>query len=322
MTTFITFHVDFSKKTADRIAKSETNWKNLVLYNLRRADEFFDRSLMIDLLFRSTSIFHPDSKRVVLTDHATEFSNLKNSVDIQRFSIDPTRITFSKLVAQINYLEDFDFSSSVVLLDSDILINSNLDDVFEKDFDVAVTYREYHKEMPINAAVILLKRGKKQQALDFLQTLYCCYRDKYPDDAWFGDQYALIDTIGQENYLQRCSDIVNANGIKVLLLPCDLYNFSPDDAAPAIRFSSIALELKDKKVIHFKGERKKLMTVYWQAYLAFHEQPGIKTFVKAFQSKLAIFSHVPAEFYMSTSLRVLRALKNPKLVFRKMMGNS
>lgn len=321
MTTFITFHVDFSKKTADRIARSGTKLKDLVLHNLQRADAFFDRSRMIDLLFRSTFMFHPNAKGIVLTDNSTQFPYLSDEIEIQTFPIDPTRITFSKIVAQIDYLKNFDFSSDVVLLDSDILINASLDHVFEQDFDVAITYREYHKEMPINAAVILLKRGRKQQAIEFLETLHTYYKDRYPEDAWFGDQYALLDAIGEENYRIRSSDLImTETGIKVLLLPCDLYNFSPDDAAPMIRFSSIASPLTEKKVLHFKGERKKLMNPYWRAYLAFQEQPGIQTFLQALQSRIAIAAHMPGELWHAFNLRLIRAFKNPQLVLKKIVG--
>ena len=57
--------------------------------------------------------------------------------------------------------------------------------------------------------------------------------------------------------------LIEVDGIKILLLACDIYNFSPDYESDLD-----VCELKDKKILHFKGPRKKYMELYWQYYLS------------------------------------------------------
>ncbi len=254
MTTFVTFHIDPNKKTADRIFK-ENNMK---------FDYENNYVAMIDMLFRSVSIFHFDCKKVVLTDFETNLSSLPNDIDIFRMELDPEQVMLSRLRSQIHYVKNHDLSSDLVLLDSDMLINGNLNSLFEQCFDIGLTYRGY-RDMPINGGIIFIPENGKQQAASFLEKAYNIYKSNYYEHStWWGDQYALIEAIGHDNFFQRSSDVVCVdNNTKVLLLPCDLYNFSPKN-----KFRAIATELKEQKIIHFKDSRKRLMYPYWNTYLA------------------------------------------------------
>jgi hypothetical protein len=56
--------------------------------------------------------------------------------------------------------------------------------------------------------------------------------------------------------------VVERDGCRLLLLPCSSYNFSPHN-----RYRAICSRLPDKAVLHFKGQRKRLMTPFWRAWL-------------------------------------------------------
>lgn len=260
MITFVTFHVDLDEKSISNVMKS---------YKLFNDD--FDYISMIDFMFKSALIFNPDCKKVVLTNHQTDFSTLQTQAQLFRTEIDLSEVMPSRLRAQIEYIKTHDFTSNLILLDSDMIVNSNLEPLFQRDFDVALTYID-KENMPFNGGAILINKNSKQKAIEFLEKVDRFCKTKYSSNTWWSDQQALVDAVGLEAFQQRKSDIIHTEpeGVKVLLLPCDTYNFAPH---PPDKVSSVASELSNKKIIHFRGDRKQYMKLYWTTYLASREQP-------------------------------------------------
>ncbi len=56
--------------------------------------------------------------------------------------------------------------------------------------------------------------------------------------------------------------IVEVDGAQILFLPCETYNFSPENEIASVRTG-----LHDKFLLHFKGPRKQLMKLFWDAHL-------------------------------------------------------
>lgn len=305
MITFSTFHVD-PKKDSNAILKS----------NIKNEGEY---SLLIDLMFRSASLFHPNCQRVVLTDYQTDLNYLDQNIKAHRIEVDPNGVPlmYSRLVAQIDYIRSNNFSSDMVFLDSDILINGNLESLFEKEFDIALTIRDLDI-MPVNWGVMLVSKNGGQQVIDFFEKILTIFKEKYfSGDVFWRDQYALMDAIGRDNFFNRTSDVIYVDGVKILLIPCDTYNFSPDNHLSKSTFSSIAFELKQKQIIHFKGERKKLMYPYWKCYLKHREQPGIGTSIKSIQTRISILLHMPADLFFTVVSGSTKILKKIKRKFMK-----
>ena len=277
MLTFVTFHVDSSKETAKKI------------YNQDNKDfrNDYNYILLINLLFRSVSIFHPNCRKVVLTDMNTRLAGLDDDIEVYRTSLDPESIMFSRLVAQFNYVNTQQIDSDIILIDSDMLVNANLEHLFEEDFSVALTYRylEAVKDMPINGGIIFLSRDRKQEAIKFLEKVYQIYQEKYLKDyqSWWGDQYALIDAIGFDNFHSRQSDVMLVDEQKIKLLDCEIYNFSPGRNP-----NSIVREHKDKVILHFKGSRKKIMPLYWQAHLSNKENFNLSRLLITLKTTLSL----------------------------------
>lgn len=250
MITFVTFHVDIAKSDIKKDTPLDS-------------DNFYNYQNTLKLMFSSVSKFHHDFNRVIMTDLTTDFSFLPSDIHIQRYAIDSREIMLSRLASQLSFLKSHDFSSDIIFLDSDILINHNLESFFTEDFDIALTIR-LEQEMPINGGIIYISKNSKESANIFFDKLHYSYTNNYKKNyQWWGDQYALADAIGWKKGEQLEPGLIEVDGIKILLIPCDIYNFSPDyDSELDV------CEFKDKKVLHFKGPRKKYMNAYWQYYLS------------------------------------------------------
>lgn len=275
MITFVTFHVNTSQTTADVIPNQHTAFSHGSIYEQ-----------MIALLFRSIALCHHQYHSVVLTDLQTQFHSLPKEIQIYRTDIDTHFIMLSRLKAQLDFLNHHDFLSDVIFLDSDMLVNANLEGVFQREFDVGLTNRELPEDMPINGAVICVSKRSKSKAIAFLQQVYDLYKMKYLDyGVWWGDQYALVDALDYHKLYRPGCDLISAGAFQVLLLPCEQYNYSPDVMNP----SSIVFELSHKRIIHFKGKLKDLMYPYWVTYLEPKERKRFHNAFKAFQNRLILF---------------------------------
>ncbi len=218
---------------------------------------------MIDMMFASARLFHPEAKTTVLTDPDTDFHGMEHSADrTVRSTIDNNRFMLERADAQSRYVQDSSFARPMVMLDSDILINAPLAPLFGRGFDVAVTWRD-NADMPINGGLLILNNTRPDVAKRFFSRFTAIYREKYSDQAaWFGDQLALRDCVGLGLADLAARETVEVDGCRILLLPCDTYNFSPDN-----RYGEICSELPGKVVVHFKGQRKRLMGPFWRAWL-------------------------------------------------------
>lgn len=218
---------------------------------------------MIDMMLRSARLFHPAMTGTVLTDAQTVLTGISASVRRVEYAINPQRLMYDRTMAQLNHLLASNFAMPLVLLDSDILINASLAELVRRPFDVALTWRT-NVEMPINGGFLLLNNQRPGAVRAFFKRFASIYQRNYADRAdWFGDQLALRDAVGLSHEQMVEHDIVEVEGCRVLLLPCDTYNYAPDNL-----LSDIMEPIEGKAVLHFKGQRKRLMAWYWNAHLA------------------------------------------------------
>jgi hypothetical protein len=124
--------------------------------------------------------------------------------------------------------------------DPDIIFKRSYESVWELDFDVAITRQDVRvfdqkgncltDLMPYNGGIILCKNEnyfphivmKMEEMTDDLQN-------------WYGNQIAMRQIV----------DVY-----KTLILPCSLYNYTPD------KYEDMKADMSDKWAIHFKGKRK------------------------------------------------------------------
>lgn len=216
----------------------------------------------IDMMFRSARFFHPKMAATVLTDAQTDLSGL--TVPFTRVAglVNPQRLMLERSLAQQDYVRTSDFAAPMVLLDSDILINGSLEPVFRQTFDVALTWRP-DGHMPINGGFLILNNRRPERSKQFFDRFVSLYLERYADKAdWFGDQLAFRDCVGLDQGRMPEQELRDVEGCLVLLLPCSTYNYSPNN-----QYRAIASYLREKVVLHFKGQRKRLMSPYWKAWL-------------------------------------------------------
>ena len=291
MTTFATFHVE--KKIEDIKAINALNRSLRKQYHK-----------LIELMFRSAKLFHPDCQQVVLSDTQSQFSYLDSSINVFRSEIAPDEpMMYSRLASQINYVRAQGAYNNIVTLDSDILINGNIDGIFEEDFDIALTYRA-RKDMPINWGVMFISNRRPDRVIHFLEKILAVYKTTYfESDIFWCDQYALMDVIGMDTFFQRESDWIEVEGITIKLVPCEVYNYSPNDEAKGLLRPFVK-----EKILHFKGNRKRFIELYWKAYLAQRENMRPRALYDSFRNRLQLAYAAFLEAGIKRKRRIMNTL--------------
>jgi hypothetical protein len=249
---------EFASFHADRPAGTDAAHPNTTL----QAQSYMR---MLDLLFRSARLFHRGARCTLLTSPTTVVAGLSGRVRRVDVPVDHARLMLSRARAQLAHVEASDFTRPLVLLDSDILLRASMQPLFADDFDVAVTWRP-SASMPINGGLLVLNNRRPEAVRAFCRRFVACYAARHSadgNDRWYGDQHALREIVGLTARELHRTEHVMRDGCRIRLLPCDQWNFSPDN-----RLAAIADGLPDKVVLHFKGQRKRLMEPFWSAFLA------------------------------------------------------
>ena len=154
------------------------------------------------------------------------------------------------LEAQKNYIESDAFNCNSVLFSPDALIIKPLEEIFEQDFDCAVTLRA---DTILNNGVIFIKPQNKNRLIKLWDdAIKKCWSYHAALQNWGGDQKALQDVLSSADY--------KPHGLNVIKVDMEKYN------APYIRAGiETNKELLEKaSIVHFKGDRKKLMQETWE----------------------------------------------------------
>ncbi|QDV82907.1 hypothetical protein [Planctomycetes bacterium TBK1r] len=296
MITFATFHVDLSDRRARRVLP----------YGAAFRDQYLQ---MIDLMFRSASLFHPNCRKVVLTDEATLFPQNWGDIEIHRFDIEPKTPMFSRVVSQERYVQQYDFGGPLILLDCDMLFNRSFAGLFpNSDFDIGLTYVE-RNDQPLNGGLIILADRHPEICSQFFQRFREITESDFSDKhAWFCDQLALakmIDldstvSVGEQSNGRRRATVDEA---RIELWPCATHNFTPENT-----FSTILDADQGSWLLHFKGAQKRLMPHYWRAHLEGQSGGGFLSPLRRSISKAAIFM---GAVYESIKWRLPKRTESP-----------
>ncbi len=248
MITFVVFHANLPGSQID-----------VVPFAKGTRPDYVDMAAMA---FQSAALFHPDCRRVILTDDATAFPGLPSDVEVIRRPLDPTKVMYERMVSELEFIRERGRDSDLLFIDADMLINGPLESLFARDLDLGLTYRD-QQDMPINGGLIAVAQHGHAAAQAFFGRVVDVMRTKYSHTlGWYCDQYAIIDTIGPERFERRPSDLIDVDGLRIALWPCDTHNYSPRN-----RWRNILLRDSRRKIIHFKGPRKRLMRPYWEVHL-------------------------------------------------------
>jgi len=254
MITFAAFYIELSNETMAGIHQR--------VASITVDDPF----LYMRTMFASARWFHSDCRKVVLTDRNTD---LPAALDAQviRLDLDASQPMLARALAWRTFVQRA--SSHVVFLDSDILINGNLDPIFQQTFDVGLTYRLQDK-WPINAGINFAHADSLPGAAGFHELWLEHFSSAYAKDGvWGGDQDALRDLVNEADFTRTDSFMHHQGGYDIMMLPCAHYNFSTEDE------TGMTGRYPTSSVLHFKGRRKANMRPYWDGTVE-QNSPGEK----------------------------------------------
>ena len=188
----------------------------------------------------------------LLTDRRTEFPDLDPRITVDRHDIDPAAgLMLARTIAEAEFLDRWNFATPVALLDTDIVVNAPIGDIFAEDFDVAVCYRP-KKKQPINAGAVLLGHRRPEVVRDFMARWLATHRRDFADQAmWWGGQAALNALIDLPRDVPVPSLQV-VDGVRVRLLEPGIWNYAPKRWWIQALFPKRA-----KKILHFKSRDRK-----------------------------------------------------------------
>jgi hypothetical protein len=281
---FVTFHIRLPERAKSVVDGSVALIdKSFVLRHLFSAErQSSAQHEMIAMCLRSARQWHPGCSLEILTDLTTQFECLPEGVQIVRFNLDATRVMFSRLQAQIQYLRGLSGHDTVVLLDSDMLVNGDLSELDHHDFALGVTIRD-NVQMPVNGGLLVASGRRRAEAIDLLAQVLDFYSGRYTDQSvWWGDQLALRDLVLE--HLGQGYDWTPTNSGSIWLLASEIYNYTPDYCDMYLQLSR---RRSIEKVLHFKGGRKRLMRQYWRAFMNPESAPLDRTGVRMVLKALA-----------------------------------
>lgn len=209
----------------------------------------------VDLFLASLRTHEPDATITLLTDMD---SDVPGSYDwVIRRDFPQAELTLARFKMQRDFLALLgERLERVVMLDTDILLNGRLGDVFDGGFDMGLTIRDQpmepgEVEMPYNNGVIFVDcRRRLDGILAFYDEIIRRVQVMHTDlHSWLGTQYAVRDLVGR----QTVGTTVEVGAIDFRILPCSTFNHTPRSADECVA---------NRVVLHFKGQFKQLMTDY------------------------------------------------------------
>jgi len=245
MITFVTFFVKLTDEELQFIQKINPYFEEM------------DPDSTFSLLYQSAKKFHSECRFVILTDEKTEFA--LEGAEIRRYPIERLKVALSKLQAVSQFLENNNDNTHYVIMDTDMLIQKNLDPLFDGTFSIGLSYRLH--PYPLNGGLTLISQGHREEGRIFTDDIIRLVEKKKESlHSWWGGQKALIEYFRLDRFVTRKSDLMTCKGIPFRFFPCETVNFTPD-------FENGLKEIPIPYIIHFKGKRKSFMPPYWEKYL-------------------------------------------------------
>jgi hypothetical protein len=226
-----------------------------------------DYMAVLALSFESARLRAPRARRILLTDETTAVPASLPVERVMRFPLDASRLMFERMRVQELYLRERGPGRASVLMDSDMVVNAEPAGIFGEAFDIGLTWRSGEfADAPFNGGMIYVSEGEGGRA--FLAKALACYEALaaepslagfYPTGikAWSGDQFALASLVGYRAFAERACDCLAVDGLRVRFFPCSEYNFTIEAGRNYTRD-----ELRRKRFIHFKGNRKAMQAEY------------------------------------------------------------
>ena len=170
-------------------------------------------------------------------------------------------LTLNILRLQRDYLTTAPEGSHWIVCDPDFLFFKDPAQVFDLDFDIALTQRT-NKKMPYNSGIIFIKNKEKNNALNFYNEKIKIIENNFSDYSnWFGDQLVLNYIIKKSQKEYR-TQLLKYNDINIKILNSSEYNYSPRRDHPYLFLKP------DVTAFHFKGRCRPYMREFFCIYVS------------------------------------------------------
>ena len=157
-----------------------------------------------------------------------------------------------------DYFHQYNFGSPAIVSDPDLLFFKDISDLFELDFDVALTIRS-GDDMPFNSGVLYVNNHRPHAVRKFFLRQVQIIEDILLDHSnWFADQLVLSEIINRSTLVEP--DIYVFEDVRILIIPAETWNYSPPREHPNL------LKRHQMRVYHFKGRCRTYMPYFFRKY--------------------------------------------------------
>lgn len=222
-----------------------------------------DYDMICEEMIRSALAFQPDAHVFFVTDTLTIPTLEHPKVSVIRLPLEREFPMYERVQAMWAYAHSSLYQKPTVFLDSDAFINKDISWVFNKNMDLALTYRGGGL-MPINEGVFFANDRDVPAVARFFDHYLLIYRQLLEDPVvtktygdvrrWRGGQLSL-NAIACPLGLPSSLDKACFLGAMLEYHPCSELNFSFDYDLKHLSKD----ELLTKSIIHLKGGRKSLL---------------------------------------------------------------
>ncbi len=218
---------------------------------------------MVALAVRSLRIHYPEARLVLLTNASAKEADLPAELELRVAGYDETRLMLERVRAYRDYVGTVEPGTTVLFLDTDMLVIRRFDELMAPDIDLAVTVRNVPK-MPINGGLIVARTDRPAETRGFFDRLVACCEALSDDEMrWDGDQIALFRLLDPPPHPMLDLRTEPRGALTVRFAPARVFNQTPRPG-----FLRFGLFRPGARLLHFKGARKAKMPLYARRFLS------------------------------------------------------
>ncbi len=242
----------------------------VVAPDIRNLDhDKIDYETLIKLNIEVTLKTNPRARVLLFTDNDFLKELYAHSrLSITRLSVCPAEPMFERVATMLAYVKSKLFDQPTLFLDSDAFLLRPAHNIFANNFDIGLTHRNIHGQMPINEGVIFANNTNPSGTIKFFESYLASYLaiENSSEIAkiyknlrrWRGGQLSINSAANGGNVYQSGITIGKLDNLKIAYLPCASHNLSEieePEIVPTLRNRAL--------ILHLKGPRK-----HWVARLA------------------------------------------------------
>ncbi|MGV1915065.1 hypothetical protein [Rhizobium sp. 22-785-1] len=203
------------------------------------------------------------ARQYLITDTDIHIPNIERIVVEKPLS---GQLTLEILRRQRDFFKHNANPTPIIVCDTDLLFFKSVSHLFDMNFDIAITRRHGNRTMPFNSGIFFVNNRTPNAGYRFwtlqVQTIERCFMN---DAGWYGDQLVLTKII-TDLATPVGKDMYEVDGLKILVLDGDQYNFSPN------REHSYLFLRPNVHVYHFKGRSREFMRYFYRFYISSEER--------------------------------------------------